>query len=100
MTDRASASVVLTHDVGLHARPSVRLAQLAKKFDASIELAVSADGPWLNAKSVSKVMAAKIRKDTELFFQASGDDAQRAVDELIALVERDFELDEQASTGN
>ena len=32
MTDTAQGSVLLTHDVGLHARPSVKLSKLAKQF--------------------------------------------------------------------
>ena len=69
----------------------MKLTKLAKKFDASIRLAVSQDGPWLDAKSISKVMAAKVPKDSTLFFQAEGDDAQTAVSALVTLVERDFE---------
>ena len=91
MSNLVTGSVLLTHDVGLHARPSVKLTKLAKKFDASIHLAVSQDGPWLDAKSISKVMAAKVPKDSTLFFQAEGDDAQTAVSALVTLVERDFE---------
>ena len=93
MSKLATGSVLLTHDVGLHARPSVKLTKLAKRFQASISLAVSQDGPWLDAKSIAKVMAAKVPKDSTLFFQAEGEDAQTAVSALVTLVERDFEGD-------
>lgn len=93
MSNLVTGSVLLTHDVGLHARPSVKLTKLAKTFDASILLAISRDGPWLDAKSISKVMAAKVPKDSTLFFQAEGKDAQSAVSALVTLVERDFEND-------
>ncbi len=93
MSNLVTGSVLLTHDVGLHARPSVKLTKLAKTFDASILLAISQDGPWLDAKSISKVMAAKVPKDSTLFFQAEGEDAQSAVSALVMLVERDFEND-------
>jgi phosphocarrier protein len=91
MSKLVTGSVLLTHDVGLHARPSVKLTKLAKKFDSSIRLALSQDGPWLDAKSISKVMAAKVPKDSTLFIQAEGADAQIAVSALVTLVERDFE---------
>jgi phosphocarrier protein HPr len=90
-----TASVLMTHHVGLHARPSVKLTKLAKRFEARIELAVSPDGPWIDAKSIVKVMAAKAPRDTVLHFRASGADASEAIDELTALVNRDF--DEAAS---
>ena len=57
---RVSGSVLLTHAVGLHARPSVKLTKLAKTFRSAIELGPGPDGPWIDAKSIVKVMAAKV----------------------------------------
>lgn len=88
---KASGSVLMTHDVGLHARPSVKLTKLAKTFASRVELGVADAGPWIDAKSIVKVMAAKAAKDTVLWFRAEGSDAEKAVSALIALVERDFE---------
>jgi phosphocarrier protein HPr len=85
-----NGSVLLTHEVGLHARPSVKLTKLAKGFASRIELAASEGGPWIDAKSIVKVMAAKAPKDTVLHFRAEGPDAEAAVAALIDLVERDF----------
>lgn len=82
-------SVFLSHAVGLHARPSVKLTKLAKMFAANIELAAEV-GPWIDAKSIVKVMAAKAPKNTVLYFRAEGDDALAALAALITLVERDF----------
>ncbi len=90
----AEASVFMTHDVGLHARPSVALTKLAKSHGAAIELAQAADGPWIDAKSIVKVMAMKAPKDTTLYFRAEGEGADAAVADLVALVENDFGLDD------
>jgi phosphocarrier protein len=86
----ASGSVVLTHDVGLHARPSVKLTKLAKTFQSRIDLATADGGPWIDAKSIVKVMAARAPKDTVLHFRAEGADARNAVDALVELVRSDF----------
>ena len=91
LSELAEGSVLMDHAVGLHARPSVKLTQLAKTFSARIELRVSQDGPWIDAKSIVKVMATKAPKDTVLFFRAEGTDAAAAVAALIGLVKRDFE---------
>jgi phosphocarrier protein HPr len=88
--ERAEASVLMTHDVGLHARPSVKLTKLAKGFAARVELAVGEAGAWIDAKSIVKVMAAKAPKNTVLRFRAEGQDAARAVEALVGLVTRDF----------
>lgn len=85
-----NATVLMEHDVGLHARPSVKLTKLAKKFDADIELAAAEEGPWIDAKSVVKVMAMKAPKDTVLHFRATGRQAQLAIETLVELVENDF----------
>ncbi|HUG62890.1 MAG TPA: HPr family phosphocarrier protein [Methylomirabilota bacterium] len=95
VSEMQTASVLLTHDVGLHARPSVKLTKLAKGFDASIEIAASEDGPWIDAKSIVKVMAMKAPRDTTLHIRAAGPAAVEAVDALVDLVNRDF--DEAAS---
>jgi len=87
---QASASAVLRHAAGLHARPAVKLVKLAKKFGSKISLANSAGGPWIDAKSIVKVMATKTPRDAVLRFRAEGDDAEAAVQALAALVERDF----------
>lgn len=100
MSAAAEAKVTITHKVGLHARPSVKFTKLAKTFPAEIEMAVSADGPWFDAKSIVKVMAAKAPMGTVLHLRASGEGADSAIGALVSLVERDFDEGEaHARTG-
>ena len=87
----AQAQVLITHDVGLHARPSVKLTKLAKAFGARIDLALAANGPWIDAKSIVKVMATKAPKGATLFLRAEGSDAEDAINALVGLIERDFD---------
>jgi phosphocarrier protein HPr len=91
VSETANGSVVITHEVGLHARPSVKLTKLAKGFAATLEIAGTAEGPWIDAKSIVKVMAMKAKQDSTLFVRAAGADAQAAVDAVISLVRRDFD---------
>jgi phosphocarrier protein HPr len=91
MTKRVRASVLMRHAVGLHARPSVKLTKLAKGFQSRIDLGLSADGPWVDAKSIVKVMATKAPKDSIIYFRAEGTDAEAAVKALVTLVEGDFQ---------
>jgi phosphocarrier protein len=90
MSETAQDSVVITHDVGLHARPSVSLTKLAKGFSNSIEIAGTADGPWIDAKSIVKVMAMKAKQNSTLHIRATGADADKAVAALKQLVLNDF----------
>jgi phosphocarrier protein HPr len=91
MTKRALASVLMRHPVGLHARPSVKLTKLAKAFASRIDLGLSADGPWVDAKSIVRVMATKAPQDSVIYFRAEGSDADAAIAALVTLVEGDFQ---------
>jgi phosphocarrier protein HPr len=87
------ASALLTNEVGLHARPAVKLTQLAKSFAATVELALEPDGPWVDAKSPVRIMRVKAAKGTLLHFRATGSDADAAVGALVDLVARGFDED-------
>ena len=91
MSASAEATVLITHEVGLHARPSVKFTKLAKTFAAEVEIALAANGPWFDAKSIVKVMATMAPKGTVLHIRASGDGANDSVDALVELVRRDFD---------
>ncbi len=87
----STGTILIEHEVGLHARPSVKLTKLAKTFGSKIELSLSDSGPWIDAKSIVKVMAFKAAKGSVLHFRAVGDDADAAVVALVDLVRRDFD---------
>jgi len=90
-----TGSVRLIHDAGLHARPAVKLTKLAKKFQAQISIRASATADWINAKSVSKIMALRAARDSVIEIKASGEDAEAAVAALVKLVATDFpEIDQ------
>lgn len=87
-----SATVMITHETGLHARPAVKFTKLAKTFPkATIRARGGDDLPWADAKSIVKVMALKLRSGTLLQLEAEGDDAEAALSALKDLVERNFD---------
>jgi phosphocarrier protein len=89
-TEQASDSAELVNTVGLHARPSVKLTQLAKTFDCRVEIALSAEGPWVDAKSPVKVMRVKAPRGAVLHVRASGKGAHTATGALMLLVRSGF----------
>jgi phosphocarrier protein HPr len=84
------ASAVLVNKVGLHARPSVKLTQCAKRFAARVEFALAPDGPWTDAKSPVKVMRVKAPQGATLHFRVAGPDGEAAIGALLALVNDGF----------
>ena len=85
-----TASAVLVNSIGLHARPSVKLTQRAKGFAAKIEFALTADGPWTDAKSPVKVMRVKAPQGATLHFRVTGPDGDAALAAILALVHDGF----------
>jgi phosphocarrier protein HPr len=87
---RARSCAVLTHEGGLHARPAIKLTQLAKRFESAVWIALAEHGPWTDAKSIARVMAMKTPHMATLYFVAEGDDADDATSALARLIESDF----------
>ena len=91
---RARSCAVLTHEGGLHARPAIKLTQLAKRFESAVWIALAEQGPWTDAKSIARVMAMKTPHMATLYLVAEGDDADAATSALANLVESDFTDDD------
>ena len=94
ISQTVTGEVRIIHTTGLHARPSVMFTRLAKTFNAMIYVADNAHGPWINAKSIVKVMGLKAPFGTTLFIRSEGCDAELAVKHLSRLIEDDFEENE------
>ena len=95
----SQTDIIITHSVGLHARPSVKFTKLAKTFDCKIEVSANAGESWIDAKSIVKVMGMKAPEGTHLQIRADGDVADEAVAALRGLVERDFDEAHGAGSG-
>ena len=80
--------VEIVNKLGLHARASAKLTQLAAKFQSDVQL--SRNGRKVNAKSIMGVMmlAAGLGADVEI--QTEGDDADAAMTALRALIDDKF----------
>lgn len=83
--------LTISHPTGLHARPAVKLTKLAKSFDAGIRLRGLPDGDWVDAKSIVKVMALKLKTGTEVEIEALGTAAEAAIAGISDLVGRNFD---------
>ena len=84
------SSVKVTAEPMLADGSAVVFTQLARSFPCVIEMEVDGSGHWLNAKSIVKVLAARVRKGSRLRLAARGPRAGDAVRALRSLVENDF----------
>ena len=80
--------VIVTHKVGLHARPASLFVQTAAKF--SSDITVSHEDRTANAKSILTVLTLGAHKGAEILIKAEGDDAEDALTALEELVLSNF----------
>ena len=83
---KAEAEIV--NKLGLHARASARLTQVASRFGAEIWL--SREGRRVNAKSIMGVMMLAAGQGTSVLLEAKGDDADDAIAAIAKLVAERF----------
>ena len=87
----AEATIQVKHKVGLHARPAALFVQTAAKFASKIKVKnLTANGNFVDAKSIIMVLTLGVMKDHEVVIQTDGADAEAALDALRALIEGNF----------
>ena len=81
--------VEIINELGLHARASAKLTQVAGRFRASIW--VSRGGRRVNAKSIMGVMMLAAAKGATLVIETEGPDEALAMDAVARLIGGRFE---------
>jgi phosphocarrier protein len=80
----ASAELTIVNKLGLHARASAKLTQVASGFKSEVWL--TRNGRRVNAKSIMGVMMLAAGKGSTVTVEADGEDAEAALSALRALV--------------
>ena len=82
-------TVVVTNPQGLHARPADVFVKLASRYQAKID--VIKDGERVDGKSILAILTLAAVEGTQLAIEATGPDAEAALDALTELVLRNFD---------
>ena len=80
--------VEIVNNLGLHARASAKLTQLAAKYPC--EVMMSRNGRTVNAKSIMGVMMLAANKGSKIILETDGTDEAIAIDALAALIADKF----------
>ncbi|MGB9128528.1 MAG: HPr family phosphocarrier protein [Thiobacillus sp.] len=80
--------VEIVNKLGLHARPSARLTQLASSFKSRVFM--SRNGRRVNAKSIMGVMMLAAAKGCSVTLETEGEDEVEAMDALAGLISSGF----------
>jgi phosphocarrier protein HPr len=76
--------VQIINKLGLHARASARLTQLASSFKCEVML--SRNNRRVNAKSIMGVMMLAAAKGTTIVIETNGEDESEAMQALVKLI--------------
>jgi phosphocarrier protein len=85
-------NVEIINKLGLHARASTKLTQIASGF--SSEIAITRNGKRVNAKSIMGVMMLAAAKGSVIEIEANGPDEVEAINALKALINNYFDESE------
>jgi phosphocarrier protein len=80
--------VLIINKLGLHARASAKLTQLASQYPC--EVWISRNGRRINAKSIMGVMMLAAAKGASINIETSGDREQEAMSAISALINNYF----------
>ena len=76
--------VEIINKLGLHARASAKLTQLAAKYQCDVQM--SRNGRKVNAKSIMGVMMLAAGKGAKVVVEVDGPDESAAMDTIVALI--------------
>ncbi len=83
--------VIVTHEVGLHARPASLFVQTANKFPCEIKVKnLTTGGGFVDAKSIIMVLTLGVMQNHEILVEAEGVDAEQVLTALNELVASNF----------
>jgi phosphocarrier protein len=78
----------ISNKLGLHARPSAQLTQVASRFEAEVHIAKG--GRRVNAKSIMGVMMLAAGQGSVVVVDADGPDEDQAVEAVGELIRSGF----------
>jgi phosphotransferase system HPr (HPr) family protein len=93
---RLTRDVVVTNPQGLHARPADMFVKTALRFQSKIE--VVKDSERVDGKSMLSMLTLAAMEGTKLSLEATGCDAQQALEALAELFIKNF-ADEEEMVG-
>jgi phosphocarrier protein HPr len=76
--------VEIVNKLGLHARASAKLTQLAARYQSDVQM--SRSGRKVNAKSIMGVMMLAAGKGTKVMIETDGPDESDAMDAIVSLI--------------
>ncbi len=81
--------IEIINKLGLHARASAKLTQVASSFPCDVT--VARNGRKVNAKSIMGVMMLAATRGSTITLETSGPEADKAIAAMVALINNRFD---------
>ena len=81
--------VLIKNKLGLHARAAVKFVNVANRFRSSVK--VEKDGNEVDGKSILGILTLAAVQGSLIILKVSGDDEERALEALVALIDNKFQ---------
>lgn len=88
---KLSKELTIMNRLGLHARPSAMFVKTCSRFKCDVW--VEKDGEQINGKSIMGLMMLAAGQGSKLQVTCEGVDAQKALQEIEAVIQRKFDED-------
>ena len=85
--------VEVLNELGLHARPAAEFVRACQKFECEVN--IWRDKDCYSAASILEVLSANLDCGTRMVLEATGSDAEQAIERLCRLLEEFREQEEQ-----
>ena len=82
--------MTITNRLGLHARAAAGFVRRAAQFTSNVEIMREDTGTRADGKSILSVLLLAAALGTCLIIRTDGEDEQRAMSELVELIEQKF----------
>lgn len=89
--EKSKGIFVVRNRRGLHTRPSTEVVKCASEFRSEVKLCYQKQEA--NAKSLLGVMMLAAAQGAKISIEAVGEDAEEAVESLILLAQKNFNID-------
>ncbi|MFT6429267.1 MAG: phosphocarrier protein [Halopseudomonas sp.] len=85
-----TSRVEIINKLGLHARAAAKFVGVANRYGCEVRINAE-DENTVNGKSIMQVMMLAAGKGSEVCITCEGEDAEQAMEELLALINNYFE---------
>ena len=81
--------LTITNQLGLHARASMKLHDLANRFESRVNIQTSTT--CIDAKDILEIMSLAASKGSDITLTCDGPDEKSAIDDISRLIENKFD---------